>query len=259
MSHPGQVKEDIRARYDNLGAKILQDVQSHDDLARLWGQVEGFRPALAYFRRRKIETALSLASVAERATLVEVGCGTGDYSFLLSRLGYRMIGVDLSPKSVEAAREKAGMLGCHETVFLVSDAETLIDLPDNSADGVVSFSTLRYVPSLDLALQAIHRVLRPQGTAVFDFPNRYCPWFRLLKNRFGVETHMHDHYYSASEIATRVRKAGFQAVETRTILFTPYVLPTTLLPVFKHIDRIGEKIPILCSTAGIIMARGVKA
>jgi SAM-dependent methyltransferase len=170
-----------------------------------------------------------------------------------------MTGVDLSSKSIEAARAKASILGASGASFVVSDAEALSEIPENSADGVVSFSALRYVPDLKEALLAIRRVLRPNGVAVLDFPNRFCPWFRLLKTHFGVERHIHDQHYSTREIVTLMREAGLVDVSARRILFTTYVLPAPLLPLFRVIDRVGERTPGINQTAGIIMVRGRKA
>ncbi len=253
------VKKDIQAHYDDLGREARRRLDDLRDQADIWRLAEGDRPALSYFRRRKIETALGLGRFPSGSALVEVGCGTGDYSLLLARAGYRMTGVDLSSKSVEAARAKASILGVSDTSFVISDAETLDEVPENSADGVVSFSALRYVPELRQALLAIRRVLKPKGVAVLDFPNRFCPWFRLLKTHFGVERHIHDHDYSTRAIVSLMREAGFVDVTARRILFTTYVLPTPLLPVFRAIDWVGERTPGINQTAGIIMVKGRKA
>lgn len=260
MTEPSpDVKRDIQARYDTIGARIGREVAGVRDVRQLWEVVEGTRPPLKYFRGRKVQSALALGRFQPGSTIIDVGCGTGDYTFLLARRGYRMIGVDLSPRSIEVASEKVAALGLHDVSFTVADAETLVGVPDGAADGVVSFSALRYVPGVGLALRAIRRVLRPGGCAVLDFPNRYCPWFRLLKNRFGVETHIHDHHYSVGQVVTLMREAGFDEVQARTILFTPYVLPAPLLPLFKWIDRVGEQTPVIGRMAAIIMARGGKA
>lgn len=259
MTHSDVVKRDIQRRYDDLGGTARRELEDLRDPSRVWSLVDGDRPALAYFRRRKIETALELGGFPPRSALVEVGCGTGDYSLLLARAGYRMTGVDLSSKSIEAARTKASIVGVSGISFVVSDAEALSEIPENSADGVVSFSALRYVPDLKQALLAIRRVLKPNGVAVLDFPNRFCPWFRLLKTHFGVERHIHDQHYSTREIGRLMREAGLVDVTARRILFTTYVLPAPLLPVFRAIDWLGERTPGINQTAGIIIVRGRKA
>ena len=256
------IKTDIQTRYDDLGERARKGLEDVRDPAHVWRLVEGDRPALAYFRRRKVEAALALGGFPPRDAILEVGCGTGDYSLLLARTGYRITGVDLSSKSIEAARAKASILGVSDVSFMVSDAEALSEVPESSVDGVVSFSTLRYVPDLKRALLAIHRVLKPNGVAVLDFPNRFCPWFRLLKTHFGVERverHIHDQHYATREIVTLMRAAGFADVAAKRILFTTYVLPTPLLALFRAIDWVGERTPGINQTAGIIIARGRKA
>jgi ubiquinone/menaquinone biosynthesis C-methylase UbiE len=53
----------------------------------------------------------------------------------------------MSRRSIETARTKAFIIGLEDIPFIVSDAEALSDIADNTVDGAVSFSGLRYVPS----------------------------------------------------------------------------------------------------------------
>jgi len=252
-----EIKRKMQERYDGFATRVEQDVEAAHSADELWRMAEGQRPALAYFRRRKLNTAIALGRFRPGMSLLDVGCATGDYTFLLSRMGFCMTGADLSAKSVEIAQKKAQRLGV-EVRFVTADAEELLGLPDNTFDGVVSFSALRYVPNLDRALTAVRRVLKPGGAASLDFPNRFCPWFRLLKNRFGVETHFHDHHYSGAEIHRCFTAAGFMDFSVRRILFTSYLTPAPLLPAFQLVDVLGERTPGVNRTAAIIMAKGVK-
>lgn len=252
-----EIKRKMQDRYDGFAARVEREVEAMESPAELWRMAEGSRPALAYFRRRKLETALALGRFQPGASLLDVGCATGDYTFLLARAGFRMTGADLSAKSIETAQKKACRLGLGVR-FVTADAEALAGLPDNGFDGAVSFSALRYVPNLDRALAAIRRVLKPGRAAALDFPNRFCPWFKLLKNRFGVETHFHDHHYSGGELSRFLSRAGFVDIAVRHVLFTSYLTPAPLLPPFKLVDAIGERIPLVNQTAAILMARGVK-
>jgi len=258
MIAPNVIKKEIQARYDQMGEGTARELKGMVGAHQLWPLVEGNRPALAYFRRRKIEAALALGTFSPGSTILEVGCGTGDYAFLLARMGFKMQGVDLSRGSIDAAGQKASILCLRDVSFAVADAESLAEVGDESVDGVVSFSALRYVPDLKRALLAIRRVLKPGGSAVLDFPNRFCPWFKVLKTRFGVERHIHDQHYSTREIVTLLHDAGFVDLAARRILFTTYVLPGPLLPLFRAIDWLGERTPGIRETAGIIMARGRK-
>ena len=54
---------------------------------------------------------------------------------------------------------------------MVSDAEIILsEVHENSVHAVVSFSTLSYIRDLKGALLGIHRVLKPIGVVVLDFP-----------------------------------------------------------------------------------------
>ena len=252
------IKRYMRERYDGFADTVEREMRQIDDIDRLWRVAEGKRPALAYFRRRKIETALRLGGFATGARILDVGCATGDYTFLLARRGFRMTGADLSPKSVDAARARAVQLGIRDIDFVRSDAENLVELREASFDGVVSFSALRYVERLPAALAAIRHVLRPGGVAALDFPNKNSPWFTLLKGRFGVEAHRFDHQYDSTELERLFRSAGFVGVRSQRILFTSYLTPARLLPLFKLIDRAGEPLPPANHFAAIVMVRGVR-
>lgn len=53
--------------------------------------------------------------------VLDLGCGTGEHTILLSRLGYRVLGADAAPAAVERARERARAAGV-AAEFTVADA-----------------------------------------------------------------------------------------------------------------------------------------
>ncbi|MCE7004252.1 class I SAM-dependent methyltransferase [Kibdelosporangium philippinense] len=56
---------------------------------------------------------------AEPSDILDVGCGTGSLTLLMTELGHRVTGVDLSPKMIEIARQK---LAGRDARFTVADA-----------------------------------------------------------------------------------------------------------------------------------------
>ena len=59
-----------------------------------------------------------------RGTVLDVGCGTGEHTILLTRLGYDVLGVDYAATAVEQARENAADKGV-DARFEVADAMNL--------------------------------------------------------------------------------------------------------------------------------------
>lgn len=98
--------------------------------------------------------------------VLDIACGEGYGAAALLQAGARsVIGVDLSPRACEHARQKYGI-----------DARPgdalAIPLPNQSIDAVVSFETIEHVDRPDQFLDECVRVLAPGGIAVISTPNR---------------------------------------------------------------------------------------
>ena len=244
---PEAAKQKIRQRYDQAAGIELTGN----------GRYENPTSAKLYFRSRKLQTALRLGSFQPGDRLLEIGCAVGHFTFPLAQLGYRIIGLDFSENCVAAARQRIPPKDAAGIRFIQGDAEDLGLFDDGSFDGVLSLSTLRYVPHLSKALKEIHRVLRPGGRAVLDFPNRWCPWF-YLKPWLGSERHPYDHWFMAKDLQKELKKTGLQPYAIQRMLFTPTVAPDKLLWIFKGVDWCGERIPGIKNLAGIIMVGAQK-
>ena len=113
------------------------------------------------------------AAAPDGARVLEVGCGPGRLSILLTRRhGLHVTGLDLDPAMVERARANAARpAGEHggEPSFLVGDVASLA-FPDRSFDLVVSTLSMHHWADPTAGLAEIGRVLRPGGRAlVWDF------------------------------------------------------------------------------------------
>jgi ubiquinone/menaquinone biosynthesis C-methylase UbiE len=113
-------------------------------------------------------------------TVLELTAGPGETGFLAAaRLGSsgRLISSDFVPAMVEAARRGADERGLDNVECRVLDAQQ-IDLPDDSADGVISRFGLMLMPQQQRAIAEIRRVLRPGGRCaygVWGLP-QHNPW-----------------------------------------------------------------------------------
>lgn len=126
------------------------------------------------------------------SAVVDLGCGEGENTRRLARLGVRMTGVDISAGMIAAARgaEAAAPLGIRYEVGSIS---RLDGFPDASFDAAVSTMALMDGPDLAGAFRAAHRVLRPGGSLTFSVlhPCFMAPGFAgWSRDREGRETHL---------------------------------------------------------------------
>lgn len=108
--------------------------------------------------------------------VLDLACGTGTVTRLLAQRGCRVVGVDLAPAMLEAARLKTQAQGL-SIPFVQQDAADL-DLPGQSFDSVIClFDSLNYLLDASRLQQAFVRVfahLRPGGTFIFDVNTEYA-------------------------------------------------------------------------------------
>ncbi|MBF6189657.1 class I SAM-dependent methyltransferase [Nocardia beijingensis] len=109
--------------------------------------------------------------------VLDPGCGAGEHTILLTRLGYDVRGIDMSPSAVAYARANAARHGVPSAVFEVADALALGDRPDFAGDppgsapafDTVVDSALFHVFGTDdearaAYVRSLHAVCKPGGT-----------------------------------------------------------------------------------------------
>jgi ubiquinone/menaquinone biosynthesis C-methylase UbiE len=127
---------------------------------------------------RRIEAECTRRSKAPRSVL-DVACGTGIVTELLSHYGYHpVVGIDLSAAMIQIARTKADAHNLAQRItYHVQDASTL-DLGDARFDLAVSlFDSLNYITDpidLSKAFVRIARHLHPGGILAFDVNSLYA-------------------------------------------------------------------------------------
>jgi len=106
-----------------------------------------------------------------RATCLEIGCAAGQFSELLHRQEHLVFGVDISPRMVEASRQRLSACGVPASHFQQCEANAL-PFRDNTFDLVTALDVLPYVENQPRYLREVHRVLKPEGLAFLSNVNR---------------------------------------------------------------------------------------
>ena len=103
--------------------------------------------------------------------VLEIGCSIATDGLEFARNGARYVGVDLTPKSIEMAKERFNLFGFPGR-FEIANAETRLPFPDDSFDHIYSFGVIHHSPVPERIVREIYRVLRPGGTLTVMLYNR---------------------------------------------------------------------------------------
>jgi len=95
-------------------------------------------------------------------TVLDLGCGTGFFTHLLSSSYQTVIGLDISKKMLSYAKEKRSS----DITWLEGDAHKL-PLQDESIDFVYSNLVIQWCDPLEAVIQEVCRVLKPGGLFIF--------------------------------------------------------------------------------------------
>lgn len=126
----------------------------YSDKHELW--MEEIRPFLPERKKLKI---------------LDVGTGTGFFTFLLTAEGYDVTGIDLTEEMIEGAQQTAKILDM-DAEFLLMDAENP-EFEDESFDFIITRNLTWALPHIDIAYCQWYRLLKPGGV-LLNFDADYC-------------------------------------------------------------------------------------
>ncbi len=184
--------------------------------------------------RRWKRLGVKKASLPKGATVLDLACGTGDFSQLVLRSspGARVVAVDLTEQMLREAR----MRGLTE---VVSGDALALPFADELFDCVFVGYGLRNFPDLNTALREIYRVTRPGGLMVsldFFLPTNnllrqlylgylYAQgafWGLLMHGRPRLYTYIPDSlrsFVSMEEFSSLLQRMGYARVDARAYIF----------------------------------------
>lgn len=106
----------------------------------------------------------------QQKTVLDVGCAGGFMAEALAEKGANVTGIDPAAQAIEAARAHAAASGL-DIRYDVGVGEAL-PYEDATFDAVVCVDVLEHVSDLAKVVSEIDRVLKPNGTFLYDTINR---------------------------------------------------------------------------------------
>jgi 2-polyprenyl-3-methyl-5-hydroxy-6-metoxy-1,4-benzoquinol methylase len=140
-------------------------------------------------RRFLMEYRFLVAGGLQGKRVLDVGCGDGSNSVLLALLGAEVVGVDISPKLIEAAHSRAvADQVAGSCRFVCSPLETA-DLPPNSFDIIWGDAVLHHlIPELPALMKRLKFFAKPGALMIFAEPVSFNRTLRRLRLMLPLET-----------------------------------------------------------------------
>jgi ubiquinone/menaquinone biosynthesis C-methylase UbiE len=120
-------------------------------------------------------------------TLLDLGGGTGKYSVMFAKRGYKVTLVDISNESLKVAENKFKKENL--SISIVSASGEKLPMENESFDIIVMLGgVISYTPDPDKLLKECKRILKKDGIVYFDFLNTFgwCNEINDIKFRLGI-------------------------------------------------------------------------
>ncbi|MDE7219907.1 MAG: class I SAM-dependent methyltransferase [Oscillospiraceae bacterium] len=219
----------------------------------LAGVYDALTEDVDYARRADYLEKLFRRSRIPIHTVLDLACGTGEMTAILTERGYELIAVDASPDMLARAREKAAGLTGEPPVFL-NQSMPALDLYGTVDAAVCCLDSLNYLTSpkdVQKTFQRLHLFISPGGLLIFDInsieklaaldsqvflderPDVYCVWRTEYEKRSRLCSYWMDIFtrrpdggwdrsgeehrqrgYTVDELRTWLMDAGFTRVRT---------------------------------------------
>ena len=204
-------RSELSIQANSINALSLGTRQISSDVSSDTHQLDALYAALEdRFRGRRDEIKerfkVYLPYVKERAPVVDLGCGRGEWLEILSEAGIEASGVDTNLIQLEQCRARG---------LNVSDEDFLTHLQrmdDASLGAVTGFHVVEHVPlkTLITLLNETLRVLRPGGVAIFETPN---PENVLVGSNYFYMDPTHRHPLPSELLEFLLESRGFAELE----------------------------------------------
>ncbi|MCW5908707.1 MAG: class I SAM-dependent methyltransferase [Chitinophagales bacterium] len=209
--------------------------------------------------RRRAEWMASEMQQHENATLLEIGCGTGEVSYWLAQqTKAQVLGTDLCVPFIEDARKKFVLPNLQYEVLDFNNPE---QVKGRKFDYIVGNGILHHLYyKLPAALTTLHELLHQNGKIVFLEPNIYNPYcaviFNIARNWANLEPD--EMAFSKSYITRLLKGAGFGNIQVDYKDFLLPGIPDFLIQPSITVGDVLEKIPVVNKVSQSLFIRAEK-
>jgi ubiquinone/menaquinone biosynthesis C-methylase UbiE len=202
------------------------------------------------------EAIFALIPQVQGRRVLEVGCGTGNFSLALSCRGAEEVGLDCSGPMLARAQDKARRQGL--PITWVRGLASGLPFADGSLDGVICILALDFMTDRETVLKEMVRVLRPGGFVSVAMLNRFSLWTlkRVVRAWFKPSLWCQARFITPGEL-WRLLSSHPELADIRTrraVYFHPWQ-NRRLVRYYPYLERLGHKLNLATGAFLAVVAR----
>jgi len=147
----------------------------YDNLHEKWDTIHQEFGAPTYQLRRKLILTLisdlfrkQLDLTGKRLSVLDVGCGTGDYSLVLANNGFKVTGFDFSEYAIKTAKDRCAGSPGNPPEFIVGDINTFTT--NEKYDLIIMSEVLEHIEEDTGILHKYRDFLKDDGYVLISVP-----------------------------------------------------------------------------------------
>jgi len=125
----------------------------------------------------------SLLNPQNNQKILDVCCGTANYSIKLAKMGCQVTGIDISEKMLEIAKEKVNKEKL-DIEFIKEDC-SIISLKNSYYDSIISMAGFEFIQNPIIAYNNLVKYLKPNGLFVIGTIQKDSEWQKLYSSLKG--------------------------------------------------------------------------
>ncbi|WP_242120063.1 class I SAM-dependent methyltransferase [Aestuariivivens sediminicola] len=189
-----------------------EDYISHTSTRRNW-----FEWTYHWIRSIAVKRKVKLINrfKSKSKTLLDIGCGTGDFLYAAMRSDWTVAGIEPNAQARGMANEK--------TDHVIYDTVDALSTEGRTFDVITLWHVLEHIPDLDIQISRIKQLLKPKGILVVAVPNYRSFDARYYKSFWaGYDVPRHLWHFNRKAMNTLFSNYNMEIVSTKPMWFDAF-------------------------------------
>jgi 2-polyprenyl-3-methyl-5-hydroxy-6-metoxy-1,4-benzoquinol methylase len=175
--------------------------------------------------------------------ILDAGCGTGNFSIKLAKMGVSVVGIDISSSTLNLAHKKNANNNLDIT-FMNTDCETITFDDKAQFDGIISISAFEFMKNPINVYNNLKKYLKIGAPFIIGTIQKESDWYKLYtSSQFKDTVYAKANFLSLEDIMSFDRKCY---IDSKQCLFIPPGEKEYNMEVENNYKRIILKGGFLC-------------